>query len=164
MRGRALALGRAVKFVTREHAKVDRIACPWLIRRFVDRTAQIRFVPASEVLRVARETGAISFDAPGAELHHELRGGEPRVTFDAVLARFRLTEPALLDLAEIVRGADTPLPSPRPESAGLAALAEGFRRVARDDAENLRLQFPVYDALYEYCRHRTEPAAEGGPR
>lgn len=144
-----------MKFVTREHAKVDRIACPWVIRRFVDATAEFSFVPRDTVLDVARRTGAIPFDTPGAELHHYQEGGEERVSFDAVLRAYRLTDPALLDLAEIVRGADTELSHPRAEAAGLKAMADGFQRIARDDHDNMEKQFPAYDALYAYCRGRT---------
>ena len=143
-----------MKFVTRENVKVDRVACPWVIRRFVDPGAEFRFVPAGSVLEVARREGAVAFDAPGAELYHRVLDGEERVTFDAVIERYGLTDPALLDLAEIVRGADARLARPRPESAGLAALAAGFRRTAATDEERLRGQFPVYDALYAYCQER----------
>ncbi len=148
-----------MKFVTREKVKVDRVACPWVIRRFVDPKAVFLFVPAASVLEVARREGAIAFDAPGAELNHRTVGGEERVTFDAVIERYGLTDPALLDLAEIVRGADARLSRPRPESAGLAALATGFRRTTPTDEESLRLQFPVYDALYAYCQERVGAGA-----
>lgn len=150
----------ALRFVTREKGKIDRIACPWVIRRFVDPEAEFLFVPREKVAEVAREKDAIPFDTPGAELHHFQEGGEPRVTFDAVLRKYGLTDPALLDLAEIVRGADARLPTPRPESAGLKAIATGFLSIAKDDLDNLRLQFPVYDALYAHCRARI--AVPGG--
>lgn len=145
-----------MKFVTREKAKVDRIACPWLIARFVDPKAEFLYVPGDQVLAVASREGATPFDAPGAELYHYEEHGEERVTFDAVIRKYGLNDPALLDLAEIVRGADAHLTHPRPESAGLEALANGFRRFAHDDHENLRLQFPAYDALYAYCQWRVK--------
>ena len=147
-----------MKFVTREKAKVDRIACPWVIRRFVDPDAEFLFVPAERVMSVAKQEGAVPFDTPGAELHHYREGTEERVSFDAVIRKYKLTDPALLDLAEIVRGADATLEKPRSESAGLEAMAMGFRRIAKDDQDNLRLQFPAYDALYAYCAARV---AEG---
>lgn len=152
-----------MKFVTREHAKVDRIACPWAIRRFVDPNAEVLYVPKEKVLEVAAREGAVAFDTPGSELTHYREHGEERVSFDAVLRHFHLTDPALLDLAEIVRGADAEVPHPRPESAGLRALAAGFSAMTSDDHENLRLQSPAYDALYAYCAgrvgHRVGPAA-----
>lgn len=143
-----------MKFVTREKAKVDRIACPWVISRFVDNKAEFFFVPKEKVFEVAKEEGAVPFDAPGAELHHYEESGQERVSFDAVIRKYKLTEPALLDLAEIVRGADASLANPRPESAGLEAMALGFRQIAKDDHDNLRLQLPAYDALYAYCEWR----------
>ena len=141
-----------MKFVTRHNAKVDRIACPWLIRRFVDPSAEVLYVPPETVLDTARRENAVSFDAPGAELHHYTEDGEERVTFDAVIRKYGIRDPAVLDLAEIVRGADASLPQPRPESAGLEAMALGFRSLAKSDLENLSLSTPVYDALLEYCR------------
>jgi hypothetical protein len=143
-----------VKFVTREKAKVDRIACPWLIRRFVDPDAEFLFVPKDQVIEVAKKEGATPFDSPGAELHHYQENGEERVSFDAVVRKYGLADPAVLDLAEIVRGADASLPSPRPESAGLEAMALGFRQISKDDHDNMAKQFPAYDALYAYCQWR----------
>jgi len=140
-----------MKWVTREHAKVDRIACPWMIRKFVDPGAEFLYVPAGEVLRVAEREGATPYDTPGAELHHYEVEGKEYVSFDAIIRKFRLTDPALLELAKIVRVADGGS-GDAAEAAGLAAAATGFRRIARDDLENQRLQFPLYDALYEYCR------------
>jgi hypothetical protein len=139
-----------MKWITREKARVDRIACPWLISRFLDKEPVFLFVPDAEVPAVARREGAVPFDVPGAELGH--RG--PRCSFDAFLDRYRLDDPALRALAEIVRGADTDARDLTPESWGLYALASGFRALARDDHENMRLQFPAYDALYAYCRAR----------
>ncbi len=141
-----------MKWITRERAKVDRIACPWLITRFVDPKAEFLFVPKDEVLSRAKAEGATPFDAPGAELHHYLEGGDERCSFDAIVRKYKLTDPALLDLAEIVRTADAKPRKARPEGAGLEAMALGFRAIAKDDHDNLRLQFPAYDALYAYCK------------
>jgi hypothetical protein len=140
-----------MKWVTRAKAKVDRIACPWLIQRFVDPQAEFLYVPTDRVLEVARTEGATSFDAPGAELDHYVENGEEFVTFDALLRRYRLTDPALQELAKIVRMADAGVGG-AVEGAGLEAAALGFREIANDDLANQRLQFPLYDALYAYCR------------
>jgi hypothetical protein len=137
-----------MKWVTRRKARVDRIACPWLVRRFIDPEAQFLFVPEDQVMDTARREGAVPFDVPGVELGHH----EDRCSFDAFLVRYRLTDPALLALAEIVRGADTEARHLAREAWGLYAVASGFREIARDDVENMALQFPVYDALYAYCR------------
>lgn len=145
-----------MRWVTRERAKVDRIACPWLITRFVDPQAEFLFVPADKVLDVAREREAIPFDAPGAELHHYREDGDERCSFDAIIRKYGLTDPALQDMAEIVRTADAAPRNRRPEGAGLEAMALGFRANAKDDHENMRLQFPAYDALYAFCRLRME--------
>ena len=143
-----------MKWVTRAKARVDRIACPWLISRFIDREPVFLFVPDAEVPAVATREGAVPFDVPGAELGHH----GPRCSFDAFLDRYRLDDPALRALAEIVRGADTDARDLTPESWGLYAFASGFRALARDDHENMRLQFPAYDALYAYCRARAHGA------
>jgi hypothetical protein len=137
-----------MQWVTRERARVDRIACPWLISRFIDREPRFLFVPPGDVTGVAEREGAIPFDVPGAELGHH---GD-RCSFDAFLARYALTDPALLRLASIVRGADTEHRTMTPESAGLYAVATGFQATSRDDFENMARQFPVYDALYAFCQ------------
>jgi len=137
-----------MKWVTRERARVDRIACPWLISRFVDRDAVFLFVPGDQVMAVAKREGAIPYDVPGVELGHH---GD-RCSFDAFLDKYKLDEPALQALALIVRGADTAARQLTPESAGLYALATGFQAIARDDHDNIARQFPAYDALYAYCR------------
>ncbi len=149
-----------MKWVTREKAKVDRIACPWLISRFVDHAPEFLFVPKDDVLRVARETGAIPFDTPGAELHHFEEKGYEYVSFDAIVRKYHLEDPALDALAKIVRAADAEPPDAAPEGAGLEAAALGFRAMAKDDHENMRLQFPLYDALYAYCRWRVEQGGQ----
>lgn len=140
-----------MNWVTREKARVDRIACPWLISRFVDRNPTFRFVPADQVLDVAAREQAIPFDVPDVELGHH---GD-QCSFDAILDKYRLTDPALRALARIVRGADTPNRTLTPESPGLYAVATGFQMITRDDFENMARQFVVYDALYAYCREQT---------
>jgi hypothetical protein len=153
-----------MKWVTRKNAKVDRIACPWLIRKFVDSDAQFLFVPAEDVLRVARVEGAVSFDSPGAELTHYREGEEERVSFDAIIKKYGLTDPALAELAKIVRGADAKVSDPPQESAGLRAMAIGFSAISSDDFENMKLQFPAYDALFRYCLNSVEERARGSPQ
>ena len=137
-----------MKWVTRERPKIDRIACPWLIVRFIDQAPEILYVPADQVLRVAEESGAIPFDVPGVELGHD---GE-LCSFDAFLAKYRLTDPALQRLAVIVRGADTGKPELTPQSPGLLAISLGLARNFRDDHELLRQGMVLYDALYAWCR------------
>ncbi len=149
-----------MKWVTRERAKIDRIACPWLIRRFVDPSAEFIFVPPEKVLEVAQKEGATPFDTSGAELTHYKVDGKEFVSFDAIIRKYKLADPALLELAKIVRGADARIPDTPPESAGLEAAAAGFRSVAKDDSDNMRLQFPLYDALYEFCQLRLKGAAK----
>ncbi|MCI4353681.1 MAG: chromate resistance protein [Thermoplasmata archaeon] len=139
-----------MKWVTREKARVDRIACPWLIRKFIDPGAEFLYVPKERVRDVARKEGAIPFDTPGAELHHFEADGKEYVSFDAVIKKYDLQDAALMELAKIVRVADGGAGA-EPEAAGLEAAATGFRLIARDDLENQRLQFPLYDALYAYC-------------
>jgi len=141
-----------MKWVTREKARVDRIACPWLISRFIDRDATFLFVPDAEVMRVAEREKAIPYDVPGVELGHH---GD-RCSFDAFLDKYRLEDPPLSALALIVRGADTSARHLAPESPGLYAVASGFRETSKDDHENMARQFPVYDALYAYCRSRVQ--------
>ena len=143
-----------MKWVTREKARVDRIACPWLITRFIDKEPTFLFVPASEVQAVAKREVAIPYDVPGVELGHH---GE-QCSFDAFLDKYELKDPALRELALIVRGADTDARGLTPESAGLYAVATGFQAIARDDFDNMKKQFPVYDALYDYCRVRLSSA------
>lgn len=137
-----------MKWITRERARVDRIACPWLISRFIDKEPIFLFVPPDQVLRIAGETGATPYDVPNVELGHH--GAE--CSFDAFIAKYQLTDPALLRLARIVRGADTDARQLTPESAGLYAVATGFQATSKDDHENMARQFPAYDALYAYCQ------------
>jgi hypothetical protein len=137
-----------MKWVTRERARVDRIACPWLISRFIDKEPTFRFVPANQVREVAAREGAIPYDIPGVELGHH---GE-RCSFDAFLEKYKLEDRALQALALIVRGADTEARQLTPESPGLYAVATGFQAMAKDDHDNMAKQFPAYDALYAFCQ------------
>jgi hypothetical protein len=141
-----------MKWVTRERARVDRIACPWLISRFVDKNPTFLFVPADQVKAVAEREGAIPYDIPGVELGHH---GE-RCSFDAFVEKYGLTDAALHALAPMVRGADTAARQLTPESAGLYALATGFQAIAKDDHDNMAKQFPAYDALYAYCQAKVK--------
>jgi hypothetical protein len=140
-----------MKWITREKARVDRIACPWLISRFVDKDPVFLFVPAAEVMDVAAREGAVPYDVPGVELGHH---GD-RCSFDAFIEKYRLDDPALRALALIVRGADTDQRDLVPEAAGLYALATGFQATSKDDFDNMARQFPAYDALYAWCRRRS---------
>ena len=138
-----------MRWVTRERPKIDRIACPWLIARFIDPAAEFLFVPAGEVHEVAARTGAIPFDVEGVELSHD----GPLCSFDAILKKYRLTEPALQELAVIVRGADTAKLDLAPQAAGLLAISLGLSHSFPDDQEQLRHGFVVYDALYAWAKH-----------
>src|SRR5213080_813829 len=145
-----------MKWVTREKAKVDRIACPWLIKKFVDKSADFLFVPPDKIPQIAREEGAIPYDCANVELTHYKEEGKEYVSFDAIIKKYNLKDPALLELAKIVRGADAKIPNPPAESAGLEAVAHGFRNLAKDDFDNMRLQLPTYDALYKFCQLKVE--------
>ena len=137
-----------MKWVTRERPKIDRIACPWLITRFVDPAPEFLFVPADKVMEVARENGAVPYDVPGVELTHR---GE-LCSFDALLEKYRPEDPALQDLAVIVRGADTGRPDLAPQCAGLLAISLGLSRNFPDDHQMLAQGMVMYDALYAWCR------------
>ena len=137
-----------MKWVTRARPKVDRVACPWLIKKFVDAEAEFLFAPGDQVMAVAEREGATPYDVPNVELGHH--GAE--CSFDAIIDKYKLTDPALQRMAVIVRGADTNAFDLAPESAGLEAIAEGFRLAYQDDQEQLAAELPVYDALYAYCR------------
>ena len=136
-----------MNWVTRARPKVDRIACPWLIKRFVDPEAVFLYVPGDQVMSVAEREGATPFDVPDVELGHH--GSE--CSFDAIMKKYQLTDPVLGRLALIVRGADTAAKDLTPESRGLEAIAEGFRLTYEDDLEQLAAESAVYDALYAYC-------------
>ena len=136
-------------WVTRSHVHVDRVACPWLITRFIDNEAEFLFVPKSEVARVAAETGAIPFDAPGVELGHH----DGRCSFESIILKYDLKEPGLLRLAQIVHTADVAADIDQdPIARGLEAIAVGYSLRFPKDEENLARQFEVYDALYAWCR------------
>ena len=151
----------STRWVTRERPKIDRIACPWLINRFVDPEAEFLYVPAADVRRIGAEREAIPYDIPDVKFSHE---GE-RCSFDAFLKAFFLGEPALDELAEVVRGADTGRLELAPQAAGLLAVSLGLSRLYKDDHEMLEHGMVMYDALYAWCRngkdeiHTWNPAA-----
>ena len=140
-----------MKWVTRERPKIDRIACPWLISRFIDREAEFLYVPPADVLRIAREQAAIPFDVPGVELTHD----GPLCSFDAFLAKYSLEDPGLARLAEIVRAADTDNLERSREAPGLLAITLGLGANIADDQALLREGLVLYDALYTWCRNLT---------
>ena len=138
-----------MKWVTRSHVHVDRVACPWLITRFVDTDAEFYFVPKNDIERFVKENGAIPFDAPGVELGHH----EGRCSFESILLKYDLREPGLLRLAQIVHAADVDTDIDKdPIARGLEAIASGYSLRFPDDLENLEHQFEVYDGLYAWCR------------
>jgi hypothetical protein len=139
-----------MKWVTRERPKIDRIACPWLITRFIDNDPEFLYVPSTEVLTVAGETGAVPYDVPGVEMTHD---GE-LCSFDAFLKKYELDDPALQRLAIIVRGVDTARLDLTPESAGLHAISLGLSHTFANDHEMLRHGLVMYDALYAWCKSR----------
>ena len=139
-----------MKWITREEVKVDRVACPWLIRRFIDPKAEFIFVPAEQVEVEAEKSGSIPFDTEGCELGHH---GED-VSFDSILKKYKLDDPALLLLAEIVRAADSKPTKPHPAGEGLRWVAFGFNALGLSDHEILDQEFIVYDALYAECLRR----------
>jgi len=141
-----------MRWITREHAKVDRIACPWLIRKFIDAEAEFIFLPADTEWQAI--TDGIVFDVPDCELGHH--GAE--CSFDAIMRKYQLDDPALVELAKIVRAADTADKSWAVEGIGLEAIADGFRRIARDDHDNMAKQFAVYEALYAHCQAKVQHA------
>jgi hypothetical protein len=138
-----------MKWITRSHVHVDRVACPWLISRFVDSKAEFLFVPKGEIDRVVKETGAIPFDAPGVELGHK----DGRCSFESIMLKYGLNEAGLVRLAKIVHAADVAEDiDTDPLARGLEAIASGFSLRFPHDEENLAHQFAVYDALYAWCR------------
>ncbi len=138
-----------MKWITRSHVHVDRVACPWLISRFIDNEAEFLFVPSSQIAKVTAETKAIPFDAPGVELGHH----ENRCSFESIILKYELKDPALMRLAKIVHAADVTSDIDKdPIARGLEAIAVGYGLRFPNDAENLELQFEVYDALYAWCR------------
>jgi len=139
-----------MKWVTRERPKIDRIACPWLITRFIDNDPEFLYVPIDQVRKMAAETGAVPYDVPDVEMTHD---GE-LCSFDAFLKKYELKEPALQHLAAIVRGADTSRLDLAPESAGLYAISLGLSQTIANDHEMLRHGLVMYDALYAWCKSR----------
>lgn len=139
-----------MKWITRERVKVDRVACPWLIRKFVDPKAEFLFVPPGQVLSIAEREGATPFDVPDVELGHH----DGKCSFEAIVTKYAISDPAIALLARIVHGADVSEDLyGQPEAPGLKAVAEGFQQMGlKDDYEILALEFPVYDALYVYCQ------------
>lgn len=138
-----------MKWITRSHVHVDRVACPWLITRFIDNEAEFLFVPKGEVERISNETGAIPFDTTGIELGHH----EGRCSFESMILKYELKEPGLLRLAKIIHAADVDEDvDSDPIARGLEAIASGFSLRFPEDVENLEHQFDVYDALYAWCR------------
>lgn len=137
-----------MKWITRERPKIDRIACPWLVARFIDESPEFLYVPANDVMSIARAKGAIPFDIPDVELSHT---GD-QCSFDAFLTKYRLDDPALMQLASIVRGADTSCLSLTPQSAGLYAISLGLSHLYSNDHEMLSHGMVIYDALYAWCK------------
>lgn len=137
-----------MKWITRSHVHVDRVACPWLITRFIDSDAEFMFVPKSKVMEIAEKNGAIPFDTPGAGLHHR----DNRCTFDAIIEDYELTDGALLRMAKVINAADTNNLDADPLAAGFEAIAVGYSLRYPEDIENIERQFEVYDALYAWCR------------
>lgn len=136
-------------WITRSHVHVDRVACPWLITRFVDTDAEFLFVPKNQIEKTAKETGAIPFDAPGVELGHH----DGRCSFKSIILKYELKEPGLLRMARIIHAADVSEDvDSDPIARGLEAIASGYSLRFPDDLENLENQFEVYDALYAWCR------------
>ena len=136
-------------WITRSHVHVDSVACPWLITRFIDNDADFLFVPRNQIEKVAQETGAIPFDAPGVELGHK----DGRCSFESIMLKYELKEPGLVRLAHIVHSADVSEDIDQdPIARGLEAIASGFSLRFPEDEENIASQFDVYDVLYAWCR------------
>jgi hypothetical protein len=145
-----------MRWITREKVKVDRVACPWLIKKFVDHDAEFIFVPAGQIEAKAHELGATTFDIEGCELGHH---GED-VSFNSILRKYKLTEPALVLLGEIVRAADSHPSNPHPAGEGLRWVAFGFSALGLSDHKILEKEFIVYDALYAECKRRLATAGK----
>lgn len=149
-----------MKWITRERPKIDRIACPWLIDRFIDQAPEFLFVESDMVLAEAKRTGATPYDIPGVELSHD----GPLCSFDAFLKKYRLDDEALTHMAIIIRGADTSRLDLAPQSPGLLAISLGLSAVFQDDHEMLRHGLVMYDALYAWCRSRQDEAHGWPPK
>jgi hypothetical protein len=149
-----------MKWITRERPKIDRIACPWLIRRFIDKDAEFLYVPSTDVMTVAKAEAATPYDVPGVELTHE----GPLCSFDAFIKKYKIEDQAVLSLAEIVRAADTDTLEKSAQASGLLAITLGLSKNIGDDQEMLKVGMVIYDALYSWCqtlqpeRHGWNPA------
>jgi len=161
-----------VKWITRSRATIDRIACVWLIKKFIDENAEIIYVGQDQVLEMAKELNAIPFDVKGAKLGHRGEGKEMKCSFHVMVEEYGLDKemwgPALVMMADVVDGADGPDPDKTPLSRGLQAIAQGFRLTTKNDLDSIEKQWPVYDALYAYCcmravRERKIPLHGWGP-
>jgi len=149
-----------MKWVTREHPRTDRIACPWLIRTFIDPDAEIVYVPPGDVLDYAEREGATSFDAPGAKYTHR----DGMCSFETLVEEYRIEDPAIALLARVVHGADVSEDrDATPESPGLLAIADGFAMLGVDDQRQLELELPVYDALYAWAQLQIAGSGRDGP-
>lgn len=146
-----------MKFVTREHIGIDRVAVPWLIRRFVDQKAEFIFVPKNQALDVAKREGAISFDLHGeGDIDHK----DNKCSFEAAVARFHITDPAIVEMAKLVHASDIAADKNTvPEAAGLKAITLGFQQLYADDNDRLVNEFPIYDALYAYYQLKLQEHA-----
>lgn len=149
-----------MKWITRERPKIDRIACPWLIARFINKSPEFLFVPADQVHSQALAAGAIPYDVPGVELTHD----GPLCSFDAILKSYKLSDPCLQDLAVIVRGADTARLDLAPQCAGLLAISLGLSHNFADDHEQLKHGLVIYDALYSWLKHVRDERHDWNPR
>lgn len=149
-----------MRWITRQRPKIDRVACPWLVARFIDREPEFLFVPPNEVLARAAELDAIPYDVEGVRLSHD----GPRCSFDAFLEEYRLEDPALHQLAAIVRGADTDRQDLAPQAAGLLAISLGHSHLSSSDHDMLERTFPVYDALYAWLRHARDETHTWNPQ
>ena len=149
-----------MRWITRERPVIDRVACPWLIARFIDEEPEFLFVPPDDVERKAAELGATPYDVEGVELSHD----GPRCSFDAFLAKYHLEDPALHRIADIVRGADTARLDLAPQAAGLLAISFGLSRMFKSDHEQLAHGFVVYDALYTWCREASDATHSWNPQ
>lgn len=141
-----------MKWVTRERPKIDRLACPWLIKRYIDKDAEFLYVPKDDVLKVSKATGAIPYDIPGVELTHV----GSLCSFDAFITKYHLKDPALLKLAQIVRAADTDTLENSLQAYGLLAITLGLSKNIANDHELLKLAMTIYDGLYSWCNDLTD--------
>ena len=149
-----------MKWITRQRPKIDRVACPWLIARFIDEQPEFLFVPPDQVVAQGKATGAIPYDVPGVELTHD----GPLCSFDAILKKYELSDPCLHGLATIVRGADTARPDLAPQCAGLLAISLGLSHNFPNDHEMLRYGFVLYDALYAWLKHVRDEKHDWNPQ